>query len=75
MKIYHSINDFPSNIKTIVTIGTFDGVHMGHKHIIDRLNYLAKKKNLESVLITFNPHPRHVLFPEHQDLKLIHIQF
>lgn len=72
MKIYHSIEDFPSNINTIVTIGTFDGVHKGHKTIISRLNEIAKQQRLESVLLTFNPHPRHVIYPDDQDLRLIH---
>ncbi len=71
MKIYHSIKEFPSDINTIVTIGTFDGVHKGHKEIVWRLNSTAKKEGLESVLLTFYPHPRHVLFPDDQKLKLI----
>ena len=71
MKIYRSIGDFPSNKDTIVTIGTFDGVHIGHKEIVGRLNSTAKKEGLESVLLTFYPHPRHVLFPDDQKLKLI----
>ena len=72
MKIYHSIEDFPSDINTVVTIGTFDGVHKGHITIISRLSKLAKKQGLESVLLTFDPHPRHVIYPENQDLRLIH---
>ena len=71
MKIYHSIKEFPSDIDTIITIGTFDGVHKGHKEIVGRLNSTAKKEGLESVLLTFYPHPRHVLFPDDQKLKLI----
>jgi len=71
VKIYHSIKEFPSDINTIVTIGTFDGVHKGHKEIVGRLNSTAKKEGLESVLLTFYPHPRHVLFPDDQKLKLI----
>ena len=71
MKIYHSIKEFPSDINTIVTIGTFDGVHKGHKEIVERLNSTATKEGLESVLLTFYPHPRHVLFPDDQKLKLI----
>lgn len=71
MKIYYKISDFDSNIKTIVTVGTFDGVHLGHKSIFDKLNKLADKNSLEKVLLTFSPHPRHVLFPQNQNLKLI----
>ena len=42
MKVYHSIEDFPSEINTIITIGTFDGVHKGHKQVIKKLNNIAK---------------------------------
>ena len=71
MKVYRSIKDFPSEINTIVTIGTFDGVHKGHQVVINRLNYIAKKEDLQSVLLTFHPHPRHVIYPDDQELKLI----
>ncbi len=71
MKVYQSIEDFPSEISTIITIGTFDGVHKGHQKIISRINEIAKKEGLESVLLTFYPHPRHVLFDDNQDFKLI----
>lgn len=71
MKIYYTLSDFESSFKTIVTIGTFDGVHLGHKSIFDKLKKLASQKSLEIVLLTFSPHPRHVLFPENQNLKLI----
>ena len=71
MRIYHSIEDFPSDIKTIVTIGTFDGVHLGHRSIISRINKIAKEERLQSVILTLYPHPRHVLYPEDQNLRLI----
>jgi len=71
VKVYHSIEDFPSNIKTIVTIGTFDGVHKGHRILIKRINSIARKEGLQSVLLTLHPHPRHVLYPDNQELKLI----
>ena len=72
MKIYHSIEDFPSDVNTIVTIGTFDGVHKGHQIIINRINEIAKKEAMESVVLTFDPHPRHVFYPDDQELRLIH---
>ena len=71
MKVYRSIKDFPSEINTIVTIGTFDGVHKGHQVVINQLNDIAKKEGLQSVLLTFHPHPRHVIYPDDQELKLI----
>lgn len=54
-----------------MTTGTFDGVHIGHRKIIDRLNEIANKIDGESVLLTFYPHPRMVLFPDDHGLELI----
>lgn len=67
-----SINQTDISIKqpTAVTIGTFDGVHIGHRKIIDRLIESARNENLESCILTFFPHPRMVLQPD-IDLKLI----
>ncbi len=55
----------------ILTIGTFDGVHLGHQKILKKLNELKQKTGLNTVILTFDPHPRKVLFPEQKDLKLI----
>ena len=71
MKIFHSLDNFKSKSKTIVTIGTFDGVHIGHRYIINYLNKIAKREQGESVLLTFSPHPRFVINREHSHLKLI----
>ena len=71
MKVYRSIDHFPSDINTVITIGTFDGLHKGHQFILNRLNEIAEKQKAESVLLTFFPHPRHVLFHEDQGLKLL----
>ena len=61
MKIIRSIAAFDSSEKTIVTIGTFDGIHIGHKKILKNLINTAKKEGKKSVLLTFFPHPRMVL--------------
>ncbi|MAP55840.1 bifunctional riboflavin kinase/FAD synthetase [Altibacter sp.] len=61
MKEYSSAAAFTSGRQTVVTIGTFDGVHIGHKAILHRLVATAKKEDLDSVLLTFFPHPRMVL--------------
>ena len=61
MKIIHSTSNFPSHKKSFVTIGTFDGVHVGHQKILQNLIRSAKKENAKSVLLTFFPHPRMVL--------------
>ncbi|MEZ4857542.1 MAG: bifunctional riboflavin kinase/FAD synthetase [Flavobacteriaceae bacterium] len=61
MKEHTSASAFKNEKGTVVTIGTFDGVHLGHKAIIKRLVETAKKNQLDSVLLTFYPHPRSVL--------------
>ena len=71
MKIYNSVEEFSPDFKVIFTLGTFDGVHIGHQSIIKQLNDYADKNGGESVLLTFYPHPRHVLFPDDQRLKLL----
>ena len=71
MKIYNSIDEFKPKFRPIITLGTFDGVHIGHKYILNHLNKISQVEKGESVLITFDPHPRHVLYPENQELKLI----
>lgn len=71
MKIYHNINDFKPIQNAVVTIGTFDGVHIGHRKIIAKIRELAQEIGGETVILTFFPHPRMILHPEDQDLKLI----
>lgn len=75
MKIHTDFDTCGTIKNPVITTGTFDGVHIGHRCIIDRLNFLAKSVDGESVLITFHPHPRKVLFPDKcGDLKLINSQ-
>lgn len=76
MKIYKGFEEAKNIKNPVVTTGSFDGVHIGHKTILNRLNMLADKHNGESVLITFEPHPRKVLYPDTagKDLKLINSQ-
>ena len=71
MKVYHSIDEFQQVKGAVVTTGTFDGVHVGHRKIINRLNEIARTIDGESVLLTFHPHPRMVLFPDDHGLELI----
>lgn len=74
LKIFHSINDFTSTKKTILTLGTFDGVHIGHKKILNKLTQSrsvgTENEKYESLVLTFFPHPRMVL-QEHSDIKLL----
>src|SRR5689334_2865809 len=71
MKIYHGIDDFTRLTCAVVTSGTFDGVHVGHQKILKRLSEVALKSGGETVVITFWPHPRLVLHPEDESLKLL----
>lgn len=71
MNVYRSLEEFENKKNAVVTTGTFDGVHFGHQKIVARLKEVAKQINGETVIITFFPHPRLVLFPEDNDLKLI----
>ncbi len=71
MKIYYSIDDFAKLPCAVVTSGTFDGVHIGHQRILSRVKEVAEKCKGETVVITFWPHPRLVLNPENQSLKLL----
>lgn len=74
MKVYTNIEDFKNVRNPVVTTGTFDGVHLGHQKIISRIKDVAKNENGETVLLTFYPHPRMVLFPDDNELKLINTQ-
>lgn len=71
MKIYHGIEDFVRLECAVVTSGTFDGVHVGHQKILQRLQETASKMRGETVVITFWPHPRLVLNPLDTHLKLL----
>ncbi|SCY00709.1 riboflavin kinase / FMN adenylyltransferase [Flavobacterium anhuiense] len=70
MKLFHSINDFQSTKKTILTLGTFDGVHIGHKKILERITKNTENGKYESLVLTFFPHPRMVL-QEKSEIRLL----
>jgi riboflavin kinase/FMN adenylyltransferase len=70
LKIYQSTINFSTNRKTIVTIGTFDGVHIGHQSILKKLIHSAREQKNESIVLTFFPHPRMVL-QQDSSIKLL----
>lgn len=70
LKIYHSIKDFVPGKKTVATLGTFDGVHIGHRKIIEKLLQSAAQTDSESLILTFFPHPRMVL-QESSEIQLL----
>jgi riboflavin kinase / FMN adenylyltransferase len=71
MTVHHHIETLPVFSNAVITIGTFDGVHTGHQQIIGQLTAEAKKVNGESVIITFDPHPRKILGNPSKETKLI----
>ena len=70
MKIYRSIEDYDEDKRSVVTIGTFDGIHLGHKKILSRLIKSSKNKDLNSVVLTFFPHPR-IILNKYNEVKMI----
>lgn len=74
MNVFQDFHSIEKIHHPVITIGTFDGVHIGHQKIINQLNEEAEKINGESVLFTFYPHPRMVLYPESHGIKLIQTQ-
>ena len=70
MKIHHDLKNFRAN-NPVLTIGTFDGVHLGHQKVISRLKDFAAAYNGESVVFTFYPHPRLVTSPGETNLRLL----
>jgi riboflavin kinase/FMN adenylyltransferase len=73
MQLHKDLAHFPKQLRTVITIGTFDGLHLGHQKILKTVCTEAKQMGLASVLLTFHPHPRRVLFPN-QALGLIQTQ-
>jgi riboflavin kinase/FMN adenylyltransferase len=69
--VYEDIEKFSGVSNPVVTIGTFDGVHLGHRKLIAQLQKSAEKQKGGSVVLTFHPHPRIVLYPDDHGLKLL----
>ena len=70
MKIYKSIDEYNESKSSVVTIGTFDGVHKGHQKILNKVLNASKQSNLSSVVLTFFPHPR-IILNKYNDIKMI----
>ncbi len=71
MRVFRDLDQLPEFRRAAITIGSFDGIHQGHQSIIRRLRELADQSGGESVLITFYPHPRQVVYPSDKQLKLL----
>jgi len=72
MIVCRDLNKLPEFGKSVITIGSFDGVHQGHRKLFQKICDIATAENLSSIAITFHPHPRQVVTPKDQDLKLLH---
>ncbi|MCL3779798.1 bifunctional riboflavin kinase/FAD synthetase [Prolixibacteraceae bacterium JC049] len=70
MKVYRGIESFNAH-RPVVTIGTFDGVHNGHREVVKQLKNIAQKEQGETVIFTFDPHPRRVVAPDDTSLRLL----
>lgn len=71
MKIFHSLDNLPAFKNLVLTQGTFDGVHLGHKKVLQQVVQEARARNGESMLLTFYPHPRLVIYPDDNSLRML----
>jgi riboflavin kinase/FMN adenylyltransferase len=71
MNVFYSLDSLPDFNNTVITIGSFDGVHSGHQKILQKVNELAKSQSAQSVVITFHPHPRLLLNPKDTSVQLL----
>ena len=70
MNIYRNIENLPALRNAVVTVGSFDGVHLGHRRIFEYVRRTAERIGGESVVVTFDPHPQTVLHPEREFFQL-----
>jgi len=71
MRVFYDLENLPNFRNAVITIGSFDGVHRGHQKILEQINELAQEVDGESIVITFHPHPRLVVYPKDDSLRLI----
>ncbi len=72
MKVYRKIDEIEFNPDSIITVGTFDGVHLGHQKVLRQLIEKSKKYDLRAVVVTFDPHPQHIVqHPNYEPIKLL----
>lgn len=71
MRVFYQLDQLPKFKRAVLTIGSFDGVHCGHQQLLARINRLAKARDGESIVITFHPHPRLIVYPKDKSLQLL----
>lgn len=71
MNIFRGLSSLPEFKNSVITIGSYDGVHLGHQKLLKRVQQLAEEINGVDIIITFHPHPREIVFPKDSDLQII----
>lgn len=71
MRVFYQLDNLPAFRRAVLTIGSFDGVHHGHQQLLGRINRLAQQRQGESIVVTFHPHPRQVIYPKDKSLQLL----
>lgn len=71
MNVYYDVNEITKDPRTVITVGTYDGLHLAHRQVLDKVTGLAKEKGYRSFIITFEPHPQEVLKNKTPDIKLL----
>src|SRR5690606_6015814 len=71
MNIFRGLTALPEFTRSVITIGSFDGVHAGHQKILKRVQQLAESIDGTDIVITFHPHPREIVYPKDGDLRLL----
>ncbi len=75
MRVWRSLEEVPADLgRTVLVIGNFDGVHLGHQHVIARAREIADQAGVQLVAVTFDPHPMAVLRPDHAPLTLTDVE-
>lgn len=70
-QLFYNPSEVPIDTRLVITQGTFDGIHLGHKEVLQHVVSLAKEKNTRSLLLTFHPHPRLVIEPNNSELQML----
>jgi len=71
MRVFRDIHNLPDFTNAVITIGSFDGIHHGHQEIFQKLKDQAKECEGETIVITFHPHPRQIIYPKDKSLQLL----
>lgn len=71
MNVYNDVSEIKHDVNTVVTIGTFDELHLAHRQILDKVTEIAKQNNSRSFIVTFEPHPQEVLKNKTPDIRLL----